>query len=209
MSEKTEFALREEMVQAGRLLLERGLTNGAAGNMSIALGDGTFIVTPTGSSLGHLRAEELSRIDAGGALLSGHKPTKEVPFHIALYEVNPTVKAIVHLHSSFATAYACLDGLDATNAIRPMTPYCVMRLGEIALLPYRKPGSVLIAKDLRKVGANHKAFLLANHGLIVGGKDMTDAVNNAFELEESCKLYFLTSGLSVRYLTEDDIAELT
>ena len=209
MSEKTEFTLREEMVRAGRLLLESGLTNGAAGNMSLSLGDGSYIVTPTGSSLGHLCAEELSRVNAKGELLSGPKPTKEVPFHIALYEVNPTVKAIVHLHSSFATAYASLEGLDATNAIRPMTPYCVMRLGEVALLPYRKPGSVLIAEDLRKVGANRKAFLLANHGLIVGGKNMTDAVNNAFELEESCKLYFITKGLPVRYLTENDVAELT
>ena len=141
-------------------------------------------------------------------MLSGKKPTKEVPFHIALYKVNPSVKAIIHLHSSYSTAYACLDGLDPMNAIKPMTPYLVMRLGKVIMTPYRKPGSTLIADDISKVGAGNKAFLLANHGMVVGGKDMNDALNNAQELEESCKLYFLTKGSNIRYLTDADIKEL-
>ena len=141
-------------------------------------------------------------------MLSGKKPTKEVPFHIALYKVNPSVKAIIHLHSSYSTAYACLDGLDPMNAIKPMTPYLVMRLGKVIVTPYRKPGSALIADDISKVGAGNKAFLLANHGMVVGGKDMNDALNNAQELEESCKLYFLTKGSNIRYLTDADIKEL-
>ena len=208
MSEKTETELREDLARAGRILFERGLTNGAAGNMSVALPDGNFIVTPTGCSLGHLNIDELSKVDANGTLLSGKKPTKEVPFHIALYKVNPSVKAIIHLHSSYSTAYACLDGLDPMKAIKPMTPYLVMRLGKVIMTPYRKPGSTLIADDISKVGAGNKAFLLANHGMVVGGKDMNDALNNAQELEESCKLYFLTKGSNIRYLTDADIKEL-
>ena len=206
--EKTELELREDLVRVGHILFERGLTNGSAGNMSVALEDGSFIATPTGSSLGQLDAEELSKVDTEGTLLSGKKPTKEVLFHLALYKANPEVKAIIHLHSTYSTAYACLAGLDPANAIRPMTPYIVMRLGKVLLLPYHKPGSIEIANDLSKVAAGHKAFLLANHGMIVGGKSMTDALNNAEELEESCKLFFLTKGLDVNYLTEAEIDEL-
>ncbi len=206
--DKKEIQLRNDLVRVGHILFERGLTNGSAGNMSVALDDGTFIATPTGSSLGQLNAEELSKIDAKGLLITGAKPTKEVPFHLALYQANPEVKAIIHLHSTYSTAYACLAGLDPANAICPMTPYIVMRLGKVLLLPYHKPGSVEIANDLSKVAAGHKAFLLANHGMIVGGKSMTDALNNAEELEESCKLYFLTKGLNVKHLTQDEIDEL-
>lgn len=206
--DKKEIQLRNDLVRVGHILFERGLTNGSAGNMSVALDDGTFIATPTGSSLGQLNAEELSKIDAKGLLITGAKPTKEVPFHLALYQANPEVKAIIHLHSTYSTAYACLAGLDPTNAICPMTPYIVMRLGKVILLPYHKPGSVEIANDLSKVAAGHKAFLLANHGMIVGGTSMTDALNNAEELEESCKLYFLTKGLNVKHLTKDEIDEL-
>lgn len=206
--DKKETQLRNDLVRVGHILFERGLTNGSAGNMSVALDDGTFIATPTGSSLGQLNIEDLSKIDAKGLLISGAKPTKEVPFHLALYQANPEVKAIIHLHSTYSTAYACLAGLDPANAICPMTPYIVMRLGKVILLPYHKPGSVEIANDLSKVAAGHKAFLLANHGMIVGGKSMTDALNNAEELEESCKLYFLTKGLNVKHLTKDEIDEL-
>ena len=209
MDVKTETDFRNDLCFAGKVLFDRGLTNGAAGNMSIALPDGNFIVTPTGSALGNLDPVSLSKIDAQGNLLSGDKPTKEVPFHLALYRVNPQIKAIIHLHSSYSTAYACLDNLDPTDALRPMTPYLVMRLGKVLLTPYRKPGSKLIADDIEAVGAGHKAFLLANHGMVVGGKDMNDALNNTQELEESCKLYFLTKGSKVRYLSADEIAELS
>ncbi len=206
--EKNEFELRNDLVRVGHILFERGLTNGSAGNMSVALDDGTVIATPTGASLGQLDANDLSKVDRVGALLSGKKPTKEVPFHLALYKGNPEVKAIIHLHSTYSTAYACLAGLNPADAIRPMTPYIVMRLGKVILLPYHKPGSVEIANDLSRVAAGHKAFLLANHGMIAGGKSMTDALNNAEELEESCKLYFLTKGLNVKYLTQEEIDEL-
>ncbi len=206
--DKKELELRNDLVRVGHILFERGLTNGSAGNMSVALEDGTFLATPTGASLGQLNGEELSKIDASGLLIAGKKPTKEVPFHLALYKANPEVKAIIHLHSTYSTAYACLANLDPTNAIRPMTPYIVMRLGKVLLLPYHKPGSIEIANDLSKVAAGHKAFLLANHGMIVGGKSITDALNNAEELEESCKLFFLTKGLDVNYLTPTEIDEL-
>lgn len=76
------------------------------------------------------------------------------------------------------------------------------------MLPYHKPGSTEIANDLFSCGSNHKAFLLANHGMVVGGKNAIDALNNAQELEESCHLFFTTKNTDLRYLTEEEIFEL-
>ena len=125
MSEKEE--LIAQFIAAGKTLYERGYASGAAGNMSQLLPDGTVVATPTGSCLGQLVAEELSIVDMEGNLLSGKKATKEVKFHLAIYQNNPEVKSVVHLHCCYCTAYACLKDLDPHNAIRPVTPYVVMR----------------------------------------------------------------------------------
>lgn len=208
MSTKAE--LIAQFIAAGQTLYERGYASGAAGNMSQLLPDGTVVATPTGSCLGKLKADELSLVDQQGNLLSGPKATKEVLFHLAIYRNNSEVKSVVHLHCCYCTAYACLKDLDPNNAIRPITPYVVMRMGQVPLIPYYKPGSIHLAEDIGQVAAGHKAFLMANHGMITCGKDMTEAVNNAEELEAACQTYFLLQGQSerIRYLTADEIAEL-
>ena len=202
--------LRQEMVKMGRILFERGLSNGSAGNLSLRGPDNTFLVTPTGCSLASLEADSLSLLNDKGELISGAKPTKEYPFHLAFYRLNSAVNAIVHTHSAYSTAYACLDHskADQENVLTPITPYLVMKLGHVILTPYRKPGSIKIAEDIASHGPDSKAFLLSNHGMVVGGKNAMDALNNATELEESCRLYFITKGCSVRPLSEEEIAEL-
>ena len=203
-------ALKDEFIQAGKTLYERGYATGAAGNMSLLLPDGTVLATPTGSCLGTLERDRLSVLSHEGELISGDKATKEVQFHLAIYHNNPEIKAIVHLHSCYCTAYSCLKDLDPKNAIKPFTPYVVMRMGEVPVIPYYKPGSPNLARDLAVVAPHHKAFLLANHGPITGGKNITEAVNNAEELEATCKLYFVLGHNRERiaYLNEAQIAEL-
>lgn len=208
MSEKEE--LIAQFIAAGKTLYERGYASGAAGNMSQLLPDGTVVATPTGSCLGQLVKDELSIVDMEGNLLSGKKATKEVKFHLAIYQNNPEVKSVVHLHCCYCTAYACLKDLDPQNAIRPVTPYVVMRMGTVPLIPYYKPGSIHLAEDIAKVAAGHKAFLMANHGMITCGKSLTEAVNNAEELEAACQTFFLLQGVKdrIHYLSADEIAEL-
>ncbi len=202
--------LRQDMVRMGRLLFERGLSNGSAGNLSLRGPDNTFLVTPTGCTLSDLDADSLSLLNAQGELISGAKPTKEYPFHLAFYKLNAQVNAVVHTHSPYATAYACLDHsqADPENVLRPITPYLVMKLGHVILTPYRKPGSRAIADDIASHGPDSKAFLLANHGMVTGGKNAADALNNAVELEESCRLFFITQGCALRHLTAEEIKEL-
>lgn len=203
-------SLREEFVAKGKVLYARGLASGSAGNMSVMQSDGNIIVTPTGTCLGNLLPNSLSLVDQEGNLIDGPKPTKEAKFHAAVMRCNPEIKAIVHLHSTYATALACLDNLDPENAIRPFTPYVVMKMGKIAVIPYYKPGSPKLAEDLAAKAKGHKAWLLANHGCVVGGKNLTEAVNNAEELESTAKLYFTLRSCQehIRYLTDNEIQEL-
>ncbi|WP_116134357.1 aldolase [Tropicimonas sp. IMCC34043] len=191
-------------------LFDRGYSVGGAGNVSVRLDDGGFLVTPTGGSLGRLTPDALSEIDAAGNPMPGPKPSKEFAFHRALFQVRPDAGAIVHLHSTYLTALSCLQDLPRDNAIRPFTPYYVMRIGYMPVIPYYRPGAPEIARDLAEAAQAHpvQAFLLASHGVVVLGRDIDDAVNNAEELEETAKLAFLLRGEKVRYLTDDDIGEL-
>ena len=208
------MSTKEEIIAgftaAGRTLYERGYATGAAGNMSQLLPDGTVVATPTGSCLGALNPDELSIVDREGNPVSGQKATKEVKFHLAIYQHNPEVQAVVHLHCTYCTAYACLKDLNPTSALKPITPYVVMRMGDVPVIPYYKPGSVHLAEDISKVAAGHKAFLMANHGMITCGRTMTEAVNNAEELEAACRIFFTLQGLPerVRYLTSAEVEEL-
>lgn len=204
----SEQQLRAQMVSLGRSLFDRGFVTGGAGNMSLKLPDGNFLATPTGSSFGRLNADSLSVVDLNGNVISGDKPSKEVAFHLAIYRNRDECNAVVHLHSTYLTAISCLEGLDPDNAIRPCTPYYVMRIGSLPVIPYLKPGSPQIAVELAKKAPNYRAFLLANHGPIVTGKDLVDAVDNMEELEETAKLALLLNEKSIRYLSDTEISEL-
>ena len=144
----TEQALRDTMVMLGASLFQRGYATGGAGNLSALLPDGTLIATPTGSCLGRLSADRLSHVNLQGEHLGGDRPSKEVAFHLAIYHNNPDCRAVVHLHCTHLTALSCLEGLDPANVIRPFTPYYVMRVGQLPLIPYYKPGDARIAEEL-------------------------------------------------------------
>ncbi|KXF82430.1 3-oxo-tetronate 4-phosphate decarboxylase [Enterovibrio coralii] len=203
-----ENELREQMVALARSMFERGYATGGAGNLSVKLPDGHFLATPTGSSFGRLIAEDLSVVDIEGNPISGKKASKEIAFHLAIYRNNPTCNAIVHLHSTYLTALSCLENLDHDNAIKPFTPYFVMRVGKLPVIPYLRPGDPQIAEELAKRAADYRAFLLANHGPVVTGTDLIDAVDNAEELEETAKLVFLLNDKPIRYLTNAEVADL-
>lgn len=199
--------MRDQIVSYARSLFERGYVVGSAGNISVKLTDGTYLATPTGSSFGTLRAEEVSHFDAAGNLLSGKKPTKEVFFHMACYEVHPLVRAVVHLHSTYSTLLASLEGLQDGMPLKPFTPYFVMKVGAVGIMPYRKPGDKRMADDVREKRA-YTSLLMANHGLVICRETLTDAVQSAEEFEETAKLWYLAQNLPIRYLDEREIEEL-
>ncbi|POY45719.1 aldolase [Avibacterium paragallinarum] len=204
----TELEQKIEMVNFARSFYERGYSVGGAGNLSVRLDENRILVTPTGSSLGRLVAEKLSVVDMQGNWLAGDKPSKEYVFHLTLYQNNPQCNAVVHLHSTYLTALSCLQGLDPDNAIRAFTPYYVMRVGKLPVIPYYHPGDVNIARELGERALSGKAFLLANHGVVVTGTSLVDAVDNTEELEETAKLFFILKEQNIRYLTDAEVKDL-
>jgi ribulose-5-phosphate 4-epimerase/fuculose-1-phosphate aldolase len=202
-----EQQLRDEICRWGESLFQRGYTAGSSGNLSARLADG-FLVTPTNSCLGYLEPGKLSKLDAQGAPVSGDPPTKEIPLHMAFYEARPAAGGVVHLHSTYATALSCLVDTDPEDTIAPITPYVVMRVGRVPLLPYTHPGSADVRPLVLAKAGEHAAVLLANHGPVVSGRSFRDAVFAAEELEETAKLVFLTRQLPVRRLEPRIVAEL-
>lgn len=202
-----EQATRELLVRLSRSLFERGYSVGSAGNISVAVEDG-ILMTPTNSCLGFLEADRISKLDRSGRHISGDKPSKEVFLHQAFYETRPGTGAVVHLHSTYATALSCLPDLNENDCIAPLTPYVVMRVGQVRLLPYVRPGEPAMGEMIRELEGKHAAVLLANHGPVVTAKDLTTAVYAAEELEETAKLLVLLRGENPRLLTQAQIDEL-
>lgn len=204
---RNEQTLREEICNLGRSMFDRRLTPGASGNISARLDDG-WLMTPTGSMLGELEPDRLAKIAPDGSHLSGDKPTKESFLHMAVYEVRPQTKAIVHLHSSYSVALSVMEETDPADALPPITAYYVMRIGKLPMVPYFPPGDKGLADAMRPVFKDHKACLLANHGPVVADKSLRDAVGAMEELEETAKLHLMLRGIPVRTLTPKQVAEL-
>ena len=203
-----EANLRESICRTGTSLFNRGLTHGSTGNISVALPEGGWLMTPTGSSLGTLDPARLSKLDAAGHLLAGDKPTKEAFLHTCMYRERPASGAVVHLHSTHSVAVSCLDGIDHANCLPPITAYFVMRIGRLPLVPYFPPGDAALANAVAKLAGKHHAVLLANHGPVVAGSNLSAAQDAIEELEETAKLFLMLRHEKVRALTPEQAAEL-
>ena len=204
----TEIETRAQMVELAASLFARGYSVGSAGNISVRLPDG-YLITPTNSCLGRLTPARLSRLDPDFVHTGGDKPSKEVFMHRAFYTARPRAGAVVHLHSTMATAVYCLDGLDPENPIPPMTPYFVMRVGRrLPVLPYYRPGDPAMEPTIAREARTARALLLGNHGPVVSGRSLRDAVNAAEELEEAAKLFLLLRGVRTRILGPVQVQEL-
>ncbi len=200
---------REQLCELGLSLYQRGLTHGSTGNLSVRLDDGCIAVTPTGVCMGRLDPAQLSILDGQGEHLSGPKPTKEVPLHMAFYHTRgDRAGAIVHLHSCYATALSLLTPDETEDWLPHLTPYGIMQLGKVRLLPYFLPGSPEIGQAITGLAGRHAAVMLANHGPVVSAKTIEAATYAAEELEATAKLAMLTQALNPNALTEEQVATL-
>ena len=202
-----ELNVREDMARLCKSLFDRGFSVGTAGNVSVRLEDG-ILMTPTNVTLGDLVPERIAKIDLEGNHVAGDRPTKEVFLHQAFYETRPQAGAVVHLHSTWATALSCLTDVSPDDCIPPLTPYVVMRVGAVKLVPYVKPGDPKSGELIRDLNGQYGAVLLGNHGPVVSGKDLFSAVCAAEELEETAKLLVALRGQKTKLLSEEEVAEL-
>jgi ribulose-5-phosphate 4-epimerase/fuculose-1-phosphate aldolase len=205
----TEAAIREELALLAKSLFDRGYSVGTAGNISVRLPDG-YLMTPTNSCLGRLDPARISKLAPDWSYVSGDKPSKEVFLHRAVLTARPDAGAVVHLHSTYATAISCLAPEGGGAEIPPLTPYFVMRIGRrLPCVAYYRPGDAAMEPAVHAAANVAKALLLANHGPVVSGATLTEAVHAAEELEEAAKLALLLRDVpGVRRLAPAQVDDL-
>ncbi len=200
--------LRETICMLAKSMFDRGLTGGSSGNISARTSDGGLLVTPTGSCFGRLDPGRLSLFDATGAHIGGDKPTKEMPLHSAFYETRSTAGAVVHLHSCHSVALSMMEDVDADNFLPPLTPYAIMKLGKVKLLPVFLPGDPAMGDAVRGLAGKRSAVMLANHGPVVAGKDVEAACYAIEELEDTARLEMMTRSLPRRMMNAAQINDI-
>ncbi|MFK7939189.1 MAG: aldolase [Roseovarius sp.] len=200
-----ETLLREQICLLAKSMFDRGLTGGSTGNISARTADGGLLVSPTGTSFGRLDPGRLSRFDAQGQHVSGDAPTKEMPLHSAFYDTRSTAGAVVHLHSCHAVALSMMPDADADDFLPPLTPYAIMKLGRVKLLPFFLPGDPAMGDAVRGLAGKRSAVMLANHGPVVAGRDVEAACNAIEELEDTARLAMLLRGIQPRMLCPDQV----
>jgi ribulose-5-phosphate 4-epimerase/fuculose-1-phosphate aldolase len=200
---------REAICTVGRSLFERGYVHSSAGNISVKLDDG-FLITPTDACLGELDPAELSWVSVQGELVSGQAPSKTLRLHRAIYDVKRSVSCVLHTHSTHLVALTLQGVWRADCVLPPLTPYMVMKVGEIPLIPYCLPG----APDVPELVVAHlqvkpfiRGVLLERLGPTVWGHSPRDASNVLEELEETARLWLMT-GRATPVLAAHQVKDL-
>lgn len=203
-----ETTARDDICRIAKSMFDRGLTGGSSGNISVRLSNGNVLMTPTGSSFGFLDPARISLLSDDMRHVSGDQPTKEISLHSAFHETCNGTGAVVHLHSCHSTALSMLPSTDPDDALPRLTPYSVMKLGKVKLLPVFLPGDPEMGQAVRGLAGKHSAVLLANHGPVVAGKNLWAASFAMEELEETAKLALMTRGADPTLLSESQYNQL-
>ncbi len=200
--------LREQICTLAKSLFDRGLTHGSTGNISARTPDGGLLVSPTGSSFGRLDPARLSRFNLEGQHISGDKPTKEMPLHSAFYDTRSQAGAVVHLHCCHAVAWSMMPDVNEDDFLPSLTPYAIMQLGRVKLLPFFRPGDAAMGAAVRGLAGKRSAVMLANHGPVVASKDVEAACNAIEELEATARLAILTRSYLPRPLNTAQVQDI-
>lgn len=170
----------------GKSLFTRGKVSGSSANLSFKHGNRIFI-TAGGSSFGRLTEASFSEVSLSGETLNDIRPSKELPLHLALYQNNEEVNAVIHTHSTYATYWSCLADETTQELIPSPTPYLKMKVGKVNFVPYAPPGSEELFEVFRSCLSETNCYLLGNHGPILGDKSLLEAFYAIEELEEASK----------------------
>jgi len=212
---RSESLAREEMCRVGRSLFERGYVHATAGNISVRLDDG-FLITPTDACLGFLDPARLAKVDRNLVQLSGDKASKTIQLHHRIYDTaavfDEKTRCIIHTHSTHSVALS----LQSTKAelLPPITPYFVMKVGHVPVIPYHRPGDARAAETVAQAidaygrqGCPIRAVMLARLGPNVWHDSPGAAMATLEELEETARLVGLQRDEPASH-SEPQIAEL-
>ena len=214
----TEAQAREEICRVGQSLFDRGYVHATAGNISVRLEDG-FLITPTDACLGFLEPAELALLDSQGQQLSGKRASKTLALHRKIYEASDhalgswPAQCVIHTHSTHCVALS----LSATGPelLPPITPYFVMKVGHVPLIPYFRPGDPMAADAVADAILHYaqldtpiRAVMLSKLGPKVWHQDLSSAMAVLEELEETAKLLQMTGPQALENLSAAQIEEL-
>jgi len=193
----TETQAREEICRVGCSLFERGYAHATAGNISVRLDDG-FLITPTDACLGFLDPATLSKVDADGRQVSGAPASKTLALHRRIYGASRGAGCVIHTHSTHCVALTLSDPFG--DLLPPITPYFVMKVGHVPVVPYHRPGAPEAAEAVAELigryaarGTPLRAVMLTRLGPNVWHDTPTQAMVVLEELEETAKLWHLSS----------------
>ncbi len=169
---KFEIEIRKQICQIGQRLYDKGFVVANDGNISAKLDDNRILITPTGVSKGDMTPQSLIVIDGDGNVLEGGaKPSTEAKMHLAIYRARPDVAAVVHAHPPIATAFA----VARKPMVKPIIAETIVTVGEVPVAPYALTGTNQVVAAIEPFLKDYNALLLANHGLVTWGKDLTQA----------------------------------
>lgn len=209
-----ESESREEICRVGASLYARGYVHASAGNISVKLEDGSFLITPTDACLGHLDASELAHVSASGEQLSGARASKTLALHRQIYAAAPHAHCVIHTHATHLVSLTLQGVWQATDIVPPITPYYVMKVGHVPLVPYHRPGASEVAAHVAQLihdSTQHakpiRGVMLERLGPVVWHQSPAEASAVLEELEETAKLWLL-SNRQVQPLSDAHIEEL-
>ncbi len=189
---KTVQEYKDEIVQYGKLLHQTGLVAATDGNLSVRLGDGMVLCTPTLMSKGMMTVDDLVIVDPLGQKVSGRRGvSSEIAMHLFIYRNRPDVNAVVHAHPPTATGFAAA-GMPLDSAL---CSEIVITLGTVPLANYETPGTPELAEGLAPLVGGHDAILMANHGVVTYGEDLLTAYMNMETVEHYAKIALVTHML--------------
>jgi ribulose-5-phosphate 4-epimerase/fuculose-1-phosphate aldolase len=204
-------ALRDEICRVGASLYQRGYVHATAGNISVRTDTG-YLITPTDACLGQLDPARLALVSATGEHLAGDRPSKTLALHRRIYDADPQARCVIHTHSTHLVALTLQGVWSPDDILPPITPYFVMKVGHVPLIPYRAPGDPavgeLVAARIRamaQAGTPLRAVMLDRLGPNVWHSSPAQASAVLEELEETARLYLLTRA---EPLPPDRLAEL-
>lgn len=203
----TESELRDEICRVGESLFNRGYVHASAGNISVRLPEsegGGYLITPTDACLGYLDPKRLARLDSNGQQLSGDRGSKTIALHRKIYaathDSNQVANCVIHTHSTHCVALTLADTLQA-ELIPALTPYFVMKVGHVPVIPYHRPGDPLAAelvfdaiREYAKRGLCIRAVMLTRLGPNVWHDSPASAMATLEELEETARLWWMSKG---------------
>jgi ribulose-5-phosphate 4-epimerase/fuculose-1-phosphate aldolase len=200
MSGEQNGELRAAVCRVGESLYARGYVHGTAGNISVRT-EGGFLITPTNACLGRLDPHRLAEVDGQGRQLGGDPASKTLALHRRIYAADPSARCVIHTHSTHLVALTLAGVWQTGDIVPPITPYQVMKVGHVPLIPYHRPGDPAAADAVvqrieaaRSAGTPLRAVMLDRLGPNVWHDTLDEASALLEELEETARLWLMTKA---------------